>query len=142
MAWPPRRRASASRGPRARRSRRWPSRSPGTGHRIVERALRAQGVRRHIVLQVPDFLAAVMLVARTELLRTVPAKLAQAAAESLPVQSAPAPVELPGFAIHQYWHPRARADAAVRWLRERIAERFAEPPATRGRARRAPGASR
>jgi DNA-binding transcriptional LysR family regulator len=116
--------------------------SPGTGHRIVERALRAQGVRRRIVLQVPDFLAAVMLVARTDLLCTVPAKLAQAAAESLPVQSVPVPVDLPGFAIHQYWHPRAHADAAVRWLRERIAERFAEPPATRGRARRTPGASR
>jgi DNA-binding transcriptional LysR family regulator len=113
--------------------------SPGTGHRIVERALRAQGVRRRIVLQVPDFLAAVMLVARTDLLCTVPAKLAQAAAESLPVQSAAVPVELPGFAIHQYWHPRAHPDAAVRWLRERIAERFAEPPANRGRTRRAPG---
>jgi DNA-binding transcriptional LysR family regulator len=116
--------------------------SPGTGHLIVERALRAQGLRRRIALQVPDFLAAVMLVARTGLLCTVPAKLAQAAAGSLPVQSSPAPVELPGFAIHQYWHPRAHHDAAVRWLRERIAERFAEPPAARGRARRGPGASR
>lgn len=116
--------------------------SPGTGHRIVERALRAQGIERRVALQVPDFLAAVMLVARTDLLCTVPAKLAQAAAGSLPVQSFPAPVELPGFSIHQYWHPRAHPDAAVRWLRERIAERFAEPPATRVRARRVPGATR
>lgn len=54
----------------------------------------------------------------------------------------PVSVELPGFAIHQYRFPRAYSDATVRWLRERIAERFAEPPATRGRTRRAPGASR
>ena len=116
--------------------------SPGTGHRIVERALRAQGLERRVALQVPDFLAAVMLVARTDLLCTVPAKLAQAAAQTLPVQSVPVPVELPGFAIHQYWHPRAHGDAAVRWLRERIAGRFGEPPAARGRARRPPGATR
>jgi DNA-binding transcriptional LysR family regulator len=116
--------------------------SPGTGHRIVERALRAQGIERRVALQVPDFLAAVMLVARTDLLCTVPAKLAQAAAGTLPVQSAAVPVELPGFSIHQYWHPRAHGDAAVRWLRERIAGRFGEPPASRGRARRAPGATR
>jgi DNA-binding transcriptional LysR family regulator len=116
--------------------------SPGTGHLIVERALRAQGVRRRVALQVPDFLAAVMLVARTDLMCTVPAKLAQAAAESLPVQSSAVPVELPGFAIHQYWHPRAHPDAAVRWLRERIAARFAEPPAARPRGRRATGANR
>jgi DNA-binding transcriptional LysR family regulator len=73
---------------------------------------------------------------------TVPAKLAQAAAESLPVQSVSVPVELPSFAISQYWHPRARTDAAVQSLRERIAERFAESPATRGRARRPPGGPR
>ena len=117
--------------------------SPGTGHRVVERALRAQGVERRVAVQVPDFLAAVMLTARTDLLCTVPAKLAQAAAGSLPVESVPVPFELPGFAIHQYWHPRAHRDAGVQWLRERIAERFAEPPAARGRARRPPpGASR
>jgi DNA-binding transcriptional LysR family regulator len=116
--------------------------SPGTGHRIVERALRAQGIERRVVVEVPDFLAAVMLVARTDLLCTVPAKLAQAAAGTLPVQSAPVPVELPGFSIHQYWHPRTHGDAAVRWLRERIAGRFGEPPAVRARTRRAPGATR
>lgn len=116
--------------------------SPGTGHRIVERALRAQGLERRVALQVPDFLAAVMLVARTDLLCTVPAKLAQAAGESLPVQSSPVPVDLPGFSIHQYWHPRAHPDAAVRWLRERIAGRFVESSSTPSRARRATGASR
>jgi len=110
--------------------------SPGTGHRVVEDALRAQGVARQIRVQVPDFLGAVMLVARTDLFCTVPLKLAQAAAESLPVQSAPVPFELPGFAIHQYWHPRVHRDAAVQWLRERIAARFAEPPASRARPRR------
>jgi len=112
--------------------------SPGTGHRVVEQALRAQGVQRRVALEVPGFLAAVMLVARTDLVCTVPAKLAQAAAESLPVQSSPVPFELPAFTIHQYWHPRAHRDAAVQWLRERVAERFAEPPATRGRPRRRP----
>ena len=110
--------------------------STGTGHRIVEQALRAQRVERRVVAQVPGFLAAVMLVARSDLLCTVPDKLAQAAAASLPVQSAPVPFELPGFAIHQYWHPRVHRDAAVRWLRERVAERFAEPPAARARPRR------
>jgi DNA-binding transcriptional LysR family regulator len=112
--------------------------SPGTGHRVVEQALRAQGVHRRVALQVPDFLAAVMLVARTDLVCTVPLKLAQAAAESLPVQSTPVPFELPAFTIHQYWHPRAHRDAAVQWLRERVAQRFAEPPAVRGRPRRRP----
>ena len=96
------------------------------------------GTRIAAVLQLPDLLAAVMLVARAELVCTVPAKLAQAAAESLPVQSTPVPFELPAFTIHQYWHPRAHRDAAVQWLRERLAERFAESPAARGRPRRRP----
>lgn len=69
---------------------------------------------------------------------TVPAKLAQAAAESLPVQSGLVPFELPAFTIHQYWHPRAHRDSAVRRLREQVAQRFAEPPAARGRQRRRP----
>lgn len=109
--------------------------SAGTGHRVVEQALRAQRIERRVVLQVPGFLAAVMLVADSDLLCTVPSRLAQAAVASLPVAAAPAPFDLPGFAIHQYWHPRVHRDAAVRWLRERIAERFAES-AARPRPRR------
>lgn len=102
--------------------------SAGSGHGIVDDALAALGVRRELALRVPDFLGAVMLCAGSDLVCTVPLKLALAAQRLVPVTWQPVPHRLPGFTIHQYWHPRAHRDAAGRWLRALVAEAFAEAP--------------
>lgn len=104
--------------------------SPGSGHRIVDDALAALGVERRVRLRIPDFLGAVMLVARSDFVLTAPLKLARAAAETLPLAWSPHPLALPSFAIHQYWHPRVHRDPGHQWMRGTIARLFAEPAAT------------
>ena len=101
--------------------------SPGSGHLVVEAELTRLGVRRDTPVRMPDFVAAVFVVAQTGLVCTVPHRLAEAAARLAPVRWCEHPFELPTFAIRQYWHARFHHDAACAWLRRLVAQEFAEP---------------
>ncbi len=103
--------------------------SPGSGHGIADAAIERLGVQRRTRLRTPDFLGAAMLIARSDLIATVPHKLAEAASRLLPLAWRRHPLALPTFTILQYWHPRSHRDAGHRWLRELVAEHFVEPPA-------------
>ena len=58
------------------------------------------------------------LVARSDLIATVPERLARGRAERLQVLEPPLPVE--GFTIGLVWHARRQRHPAHRWLRERV----------------------
>ncbi|MEZ4449177.1 MAG: LysR family transcriptional regulator [Nannocystaceae bacterium] len=93
----------------------------GDGESVVDRALAALGRRRRVALRVPYFLAAPMVVARSDYILTAPANLCREFAEHFPLQVLRAPVVLPGFTLSQIWHERFDEDPAHRWLRERLA---------------------
>lgn len=92
--------------------------SPGDGPGVVDFKLAAHGLRRAVVLRTPHFLAVAPLVAASDLVCTLPARIARAAAEGHAVVAFEPPIELPGFDVAMYWHPRRERDPAVRWLRE------------------------
>lgn len=85
----------------------------------IDAALALQGLARITVVRVPTFAAALAVARGSDLVALLPASfmLAQAAS-SLHAFELPVPAE--GFTIAQMWHPRLEADAAHRWLRERV----------------------
>ncbi len=121
--------------------------APGTGHSVVDEHFERIGAPRRSRLAVPDFLAAVLLCSRSELLCTVPLRLAQAAAQLASVTWTEHPFDIPGFGILQYWHARAHRDPAHLWLRTQVASLFADgaeagqPIQSRTRRVRAPTAT-
>lgn len=104
----------------------------GTLEGIVDRSLAQAGAQRRVVLSVPYFLAALAAVAHTDLLATVPARLASRWAAPFGLGQATPPVEVRAFPVHMVWSRRLGSDPAVAWLRERIAVLSAglgrEPP--------------
>ncbi len=93
--------------------------APGDGPGVVDEALAAHGLERAVVLRMPHFLAAAPLVAASDLVCTLPARIARAAAAAgHAVIAFEPPIELPGFDVAMYWHPRRERDPAVRWLRD------------------------
>jgi DNA-binding transcriptional LysR family regulator len=98
----------------------------GTGHSIVDRQFERRGIERAVVLRVPGFLAVSRLVAKTELLATVPRKLGEALAINEEINIFPLPVPLPTYAVKLHWHARFHEDAGNIWLRTRIAKLLAE----------------
>ena len=69
-------------------------------------------------MQSPHFASLPFLVAGTNLIATVPERLAQQFARQLRLQVLPAPLALPPFRLTLLWHQRHHSDPAHQWLRQ------------------------
>jgi DNA-binding transcriptional LysR family regulator len=98
----------------------------GGGHRVIEEALERAGVARRIALRVPHFTVVPMVLERTDLILTLPARVARVYERRGNFRSLPPPVPIPQAEVAVYWHERFEADPGNRWLREQIIELFAE----------------
>ncbi len=92
----------------------------GSGASYVDEALAKLGRQRRIALRVPYFLAAPFVIARSDLVLTLPERLAHQLAKGLPIDILPPPVELTSFSSYLIWHERDEADPAHTWLRGAI----------------------
>ncbi len=91
----------------------------GDDQGYVDRALSSAGRRRRrVAVTVPSFQAALALVARTDLIATLPDDLIMALAPRLHTQRCP--VATPELAMCMFWHARLTTDTRHRWLRTRI----------------------
>jgi DNA-binding transcriptional LysR family regulator len=85
----------------------------------VDRVLAHHGFRRRVVVTLPHFLAAVELVATTDLVLTLPRRLAEVLCPpGLLVR--PPPLPLDPIQIVALWHHRHHRDPGHRWLREQL----------------------
>ena len=87
----------------------------------IDTALAAMGLVRKVALWEPSFLAVASVVARTDLISTVPRRLATHVAQGLPITIYDLPLPLPAPEFAMYWHSRSQGDAGHKWLRERVA---------------------
>ena len=85
----------------------------------VDRVLAAQGLRRRVVVTVPHFLAAVELVATTDLVLTIPRRLAELLCPP-GMLVRPPPLALDPIQIVALWHGRHHRDPGHRWLRDQL----------------------
>lgn len=94
--------------------------SPVESARIgpLERALQAQGLRRHVAMAISSYLLAPALLRASDLVGLVPRILLDFDGAGL--IAAPPPFAFPPLVAKLGWHPRNRNDAGHRWLRETI----------------------
>lgn len=90
----------------------------GEGTGVVDRMLGERGLSRRIALRIRYFLAAPLIVARSDLIVTAPRTIAEALLPLAPLRMLAPPLPLPGFTVVLVWHERAELDPAHRWLRE------------------------
>jgi DNA-binding transcriptional LysR family regulator len=103
-----------------------PSGAPGG---VVDTALAARGLERRTAVIVPGFLSVAHLVATTDLLVTLPERVARAHAGLLPLTIVEHPLDLPDFTVYLVWHERSDGDPGHRWLRDHLVESVAAPAA-------------
>jgi DNA-binding transcriptional LysR family regulator len=96
------------------------------GHRVIEEAFERAGISRRIALRVPHFTVVPMVLERTDLILTLPARVARVYEKRGNFKSLPPPVPIPQADVGVHWHERFEADAGNRWLREQIVELFRE----------------
>ncbi|RZU00502.1 LysR family transcriptional regulator [Rivibacter subsaxonicus] len=100
--------------------------SAGTGHGKVDELMRRSGIERLVRLTVPHFVGVGHILQATELVATVPERLAQRLAEPFGLSYLPHPAKLPDIAINVFWHAKAHRSPANQWLRGVVCELFAD----------------
>lgn len=98
----------------------------GTGHSVVEKFMMDQGLPAPVRLRLPHFVAVPYVIQDSELVVTVPEKLAQSTERPFHLTYRSHPFDLPNIQINQFWHRRFHQDAGNRWLRTIVAELFTE----------------
>jgi DNA-binding transcriptional LysR family regulator len=86
---------------------------------MVDRPLAQLGVKRHVALRIPFFIPAIFAIARTDLILTVPRKLAKIAAMA-GLRTVEPPREIKAFPYFMAWHPRLAQEPAQAWFREQL----------------------
>jgi DNA-binding transcriptional LysR family regulator len=92
----------------------------GTRIGLVDEWLAENGLERRIALIVPHFLSAPFIVAKTDMVLSLPERIAKQFVSLAPLRILPIPIDLPTYDLVMVWHPLRKNDLAHRWLREQI----------------------
>jgi DNA-binding transcriptional LysR family regulator len=86
----------------------------------LEIVLGSARVRRQVQLSLPNYLPLPAIVARSDLLATIPAHLLRLINPALPLCSAPLPLPLGAVQVSMIWHRSQDLSPSMRWLREQV----------------------
>lgn len=96
----------------------------GRSQEVFEEYLRKLGVQRKVVLTVPHFMSIPLVIAKSDLVVTVPLAVGVAFAKLAPLKMVSPPFALPRFALKQHWHRRFHKDPRNIWLRAMVTTLF------------------
>ena len=94
---------------------------------LIDRSLSEAGQRRRVAVHLPYLLAAIRMLETTDLVLTLPARIAEAVPGLSGLSGLPrfkAPKEIPPIRYSMVWHPRFDSDTLHGWMRETVREIF------------------
>jgi DNA-binding transcriptional LysR family regulator len=100
--------------------------SSGTGHGKIDDLLQRSGIDRKVHLKVPHYVSVGHLLQCSDLIATVPERLADRLLEPFGLVKVPHPVKLPDVAINVFWHAKYHREPANRWIRGVMVDLFGE----------------
>lgn len=87
---------------------------------VIDQAVEDLGKRLRISLLVQEILTVPYIVASSNLIAAVPARLARGFVGQLPIRAHPLPLRLPEQSIALYWHERTHRNPAHQWFRDAV----------------------
>lgn len=96
----------------------------GHSRGIIDELLAKQGLFRHIAVTVPHFASAAQIVAATDLVCTIPGRIAAMFAEHYDIRTLAPPLDLPIGNVHLAWHAVSHENPIHKWIRTRFALAF------------------
>ncbi|KLN53006.1 nodulation protein D 2 [Variovorax paradoxus] len=84
----------------------------------IDAALEPHGLRRRVQMIKPSFLALPFVLETSDMVASVPARLARRMTRMATVSLFDIPLELPLFDVRMLWHPRTDHSPAHEWLRD------------------------
>jgi DNA-binding transcriptional LysR family regulator len=93
----------------------------GTVTSVIDALLSARGLKRHIALVLPTAAGLPFMVASTDLIATLPSKIAKGLGAQEAVNQIPCPFDV-SVTPHMIWHAATNGDPLLSWLRQVIHE--------------------
>jgi DNA-binding transcriptional LysR family regulator len=81
-----------------------------------------------VTAHLPYFLAAIRMLETTDMVLTMPARIAEPVVTLLGLPRLKAPKEIPSIRYSMVWHPRFDSDLLHVWLRETVRQIFRPLP--------------
>ena len=100
--------------------------SAGTGHGKVDELLQRSGIERSVRLNVPHYVSVGHILQGSDLIATVPERLADRLLDAFGLAKVAHPAKLPEIAINVFWHAKYHRSPANRWLRGLLFELFSD----------------
>lgn len=94
----------------------------GDAFGFVDEILTRHGLSRRIALTVPNFMMALAIIAKTDLIAALPRQLTSLHARRFGVRSVEAPLALPSFPVSLVAPKVAMMDAGIAWLLHKLQE--------------------
>jgi len=94
---------------------------------LIDRSLGEAGLQRRVAVRLPYFLPAIRVLETTNLVLTMPARIAEPVLSLLDLPRLKAPKEIPTIRYSMVWHPRFDSDLLHTWLRETVRQIFRPP---------------
>jgi len=96
--------------------------TPSNSRPMIDLALSKRGLRRQIAVTVPHFISMPVMVQSTDMVCTLPRRMARLYADNFRLESHVLPLRLPQFPVYLIWHEAQAADAGHQWLRSHLTE--------------------
>jgi DNA-binding transcriptional LysR family regulator len=94
---------------------------------ITDRVLGESGLRRRVAVHLPYILPALRTLETTDLVLTIPARIAEPLRSELDLRCVKAPREIPAIRHSMVWHPRLDTDLLHAWFRDVVRQIFRTP---------------
>jgi DNA-binding transcriptional LysR family regulator len=86
----------------------------------VDQAMAKLRLKRNIRMTVPHYMVVPHVVAHTDMIATLPERIARYCAQTASVRLFPVPLDVPEFSISMAWDPKFNHDSAHQWLRTHL----------------------
>ncbi|MDO8713478.1 MAG: LysR family transcriptional regulator [Polynucleobacter sp.] len=89
---------------------------------MIDLALAKRGLQRQIAVEVPHFLSMPFMVQKTNLICTLPKRMATLYSDYFQLRLHTPPLRIPQFPIYLIWHESLQEDVGHKWLRNSLIE--------------------
>lgn len=93
-----------------------------TASRQMDSAMITAGKKITVGLVVPSYMSIARVVAKTNMIATVPRCIADYFPAALGLVELPSPINIPPLKVAMYWHERMNNDLRHRWLRNKVVQ--------------------
>jgi DNA-binding transcriptional LysR family regulator len=95
---------------------------PPNARPMIDLALAKRGLQRRIAVTVPHFISMPLMVQSTDMVCTLPRRMAQICADHYRLRAHAVPLRTPQFPVYLLWHESLESDAGHQWFRQHLIE--------------------